>query len=67
MSDDDDLVVHLDPDAEVEAAARRESEQDALEWTTNVAIGLIVAGSLLGLWFGFLLFCLLYTSPSPRD
>ena len=56
MSDDDDLVVHLDPDAEVEAAARRESEQDALEWTTNVAIGLIVAGSLLGLWFGFLLF-----------
>ena len=56
MSDDDDLVVHLDPDAEVEAAARRESEEDALEWTTNVAIGLIVAGSLLGLWFGFLLF-----------
>ena len=56
MSDDEDLVVHLDPDAEVEAAVRRESEDDALEWSSNVAITLIVAGSLLGLWFGFLLF-----------
>ncbi|MEC8926974.1 MAG: carboxypeptidase-like regulatory domain-containing protein [Candidatus Thermoplasmatota archaeon] len=56
MSDDGDLVVHLDPDAEVEAAVRRESEEDALIWSSNVAIGLIVAGSFLGLWFGFLLF-----------
>ena len=56
MSDDEDLVVHLDPDAEVEAAVRRESEDDALEWSSNVAIALIVAGSLLGLWFGVLLF-----------
>ena len=56
MSDDGDLVVHLDPDEEVEAAVRRVSEEDALEWSSNVAIGLIVAGSLLGLWFGVLLF-----------
>ena len=62
MSDEDDLVVHLDPDAEVEAAVQRESEEDALEWTTNVAIGLIVAGSLLGLWFGVLLF-----AADPQD
>ena len=44
MSDEEDLVVHLDPDAEVEAAVRRESEEDALEWSTNVAIVLIVSG-----------------------
>ena len=56
MSDDEDIVVHLDSDAEVEAAVRRESEDDALEWSSNVAIVLIVAGSLLGLWFGVLLF-----------
>ena len=54
MSDEEDLVVHLDSDAEVEAAVRRVSEEDALEWSSNVAIGLIVAGALLGLWFGVL-------------
>ena len=33
----DDLVVRLDPDAEVEAAVHRQSQDEALEWSTNVA------------------------------
>ncbi len=56
MSDEDDLVVRLDTDSEVEAAVYREQTDEALEWSTNVAVGLIIAGSLLGLWFGILLF-----------
>ena len=62
MSDDDDLVVHLDPDDEVEAAVHREATDSALEWSANVAIGLIITGSLLGLWFGILLF-----AADPQD
>ena len=45
MSDEDDLVVRIDADQEVESAVYRESTEDALEWTLNVAIGRIVAGS----------------------
>ena len=41
MSDEEDLVVRLDLDDEVESAVFRESSEDALEWTLNVAIGLI--------------------------
>ena len=62
MSDEDDLVVRIDADQEVESAVYRESTEDALEWTLNVAIGMIVAGSLLGLWFGILLF-----AADPQD
>ena len=60
--DDDDLVVRLDPDAEVEAAVHRQSQDEALEWSTNVAFTFIVVGSLLGLWFGVLLF-----AADPQD
>ena len=62
MSDDGDLVVRLDPDDEVEAAVHRATTDEALEWSGNVAIGLIIAGSLLGLWFGILLF-----AADPQD
>ena len=62
MSDEDDLVVRLDVDEEVESAVYRESTEDALAWTLNVSIGMIVAGSLLGLWFGILLF-----AADPQD
>ena len=62
MSDEDDLVVRIDADQEVESAVYRESTEDALEWTLNVAIRMIVAGSLLGLWFGILLF-----AADPQD
>jgi|TARA_B100001540_G_C15747196_1_gene615100 hypothetical protein len=62
MSDEEDLVVRLEVDDEVESAVYREPTEDALEWTLNVAIGMIVAGSLLGLWFGILLF-----AADPQD
>ena len=62
MSDEDDLVVRLELDEEVEAVARRTSQEEALEWSSNVAISLIIAGSLLGLWFGALLF-----AANPQD
>tara|TARA_B110000438_G_C15815454_1_gene651745 strand:+ start:169 stop:948 length:780 start_codon:yes stop_codon:yes gene_type:complete len=62
MSDDEDLVVRLDIDDEVEAAARRGSQDDALEWSGNVAVSLIIVGSLMGLWFGALLF-----AADPQD
>ena len=62
MSDDDDLVVRLNIDDEVEAAARRGNQEEALEWSSNVAITLIIAGSLMGLWFGALLF-----AADPQD
>jgi len=62
MSDDADLVVRLDIDDEVEAAARRGSQGDALEWSGNVAVSLIIVGSLMGLWFGALLF-----AADPQD
>ena len=62
MSDDDDLVVRLELDEEVEEVARRASQDEALEWSSNVAISFIIAGSLLGLWFGALLF-----AADPQD
>ena len=62
MSDEDDLVVRLELDEEVEEVARRTSQEEALEWSSNVAISLIIAGSLLGLWFGALLF-----AANPQD
>jgi hypothetical protein len=62
MSDDGDLVVKLNVDDEVEAAVRRGTQEDALEWSGNVAFGLIVVGSLMGLWFGALLF-----AADPQD
>ena len=62
MSDEDDLVVRLELDEEVEEVARRTSQEEALEWSSNVAISLIIAGSLLGLWFGALLF-----AADPQD
>ena len=62
MSEEDDLVVRLDSDSDVESAVYREQTEDALEWTTNVATALIIAGSLLGLWFGILLF-----AADPQD
>ncbi len=31
MSDEEDIVVHLDSDAEVEVSVRRVSEEDAVE------------------------------------
>jgi hypothetical protein len=62
MSDEDDLVVRLELDEEVEEMARRTSQEEALEWSSNVAISLIIAGSLLGLWFGALLF-----AANPQD
>ena len=62
MSDDDDLVVRLNIDDEVEAATRRGNQEEALEWSSNVAITLIIAGSLMGLWFGALLF-----AADPQD
>jgi hypothetical protein len=63
MSDEEgDLVVSLDPDEEVEKAVIRSEESEDLEWVTSVAIGLILVGSLLGLWFGILLF-----AADPQD
>ena len=62
MSDDEDLVVQLNLDEEVEAAARLGSQEEALEWSSNVAVTLIVVGSLMGLWFGALLF-----AADPQD
>ena len=62
MSDEDDLVVRLELDEEVEEVARRTSQEEALEWSSNVAISFIIAGSLLGLWFGALLF-----AADPQD
>ncbi|MDG1524793.1 MAG: hypothetical protein P8Q90_01815 [Candidatus Thalassarchaeaceae archaeon] len=62
MSDDGDLVVKLNVDDEVEAAVRRGTQEDALDWSGNVAFGLIVVGSLMGLWFGALLF-----AADPQD
>lgn len=63
MSDGDgDLVVRLDPDEEVEAATERIDETEAVEWVRSVAMGLILAGSVLGLWFGILLF-----AADPQD
>ena len=62
MSDDEDLVVRLNIDEEVEAAARRGNQEEALEWSSNVAVTLIIAGSLMGLWFGALLF-----AADPQD
>ncbi len=62
MSDDEDLVVRLNIDDEVEEAARRGNQEEALEWSSNVAIALIIAGSLMGLWFGALLF-----AADPQD
>mgnify|MGYP000140263434 CR=1 FL=1 len=59
---DDDLVVQLELDDEVEEATHYSSQEDAIEWSSNVAITLIVAGSLLGLWFGALLF-----AADPQD
>ena len=52
MSDDEDLVVQLNLDEEVAAAARLGSQEEALEWSSNVAVTLIVVGSLMGLRFG---------------
>ena len=63
MSDEEeDIVVSLDPDEEVEKAVIRSEESEDLEWVTSVAIGLILVGSLLGLWFGILLF-----AADPQD
>lgn len=60
MEDDDvELVVTIDSDSEVEEAERRSrnfgAEADA-EWVRSTSMALVVAGSLLGLWFGVLLF-----------
>jgi len=65
MEDDDvELVVTIDSDSEVEEAERRSrnisAEADA-EWVRSTSMALVVAGSLLGLWFGVLLFA---ASPS---
>ena len=62
MSDEEDLVVQLNDDAEIESAVYREQTEEAQEWSINVAIGLIIGGSLLGLWFGVLLF-----AADPQD
>ena len=62
MSDEEDLVVRLEPDDEIEEATYRSDQEEALEWSSNMAITLIVAGSLLGLWFGALLF-----AADPQD
>tara|TARA_A100001037_G_C15072429_1_gene600070 strand:+ start:295 stop:1068 length:774 start_codon:yes stop_codon:yes gene_type:complete len=62
MSDEEDLVVQLNDDAEIESAVYREQTEEAQEWSISVAIGLIIAGSLLGLWFGVLLF-----AADPQD
>jgi hypothetical protein len=59
---EEDLVVRLDPDDEVEAATHRLGDEDDFEWARSVAMGLILAGSLLGLWFGILLF-----AADPQD
>tara|TARA_B100000700_G_scaffold322447_1_gene423944 strand:+ start:653 stop:1426 length:774 start_codon:yes stop_codon:yes gene_type:complete len=62
MSDEEDLVVQLNDDAEIESAVYRERTEEAQEWSISVAIGLIIGGSLLGLWFGVLLF-----AADPQD
>ena len=64
-NDEDDLVVSVDSDDEVtraEKSYREIAENEDLEWVRSVSMGLIIVGSLLGLWFGILLF-----SASPQD
>ncbi len=60
MEDDDvELVVTIDSDSEVEEVERRSREFRAnadAEWVRSTSMALVVAGSLLGLWFGILLF-----------
>ncbi len=60
MEDDDvELVVTIDSDSEVEDAERRGRVIRAnadVEWVRSTSMALVIAGSLLGLWFGILLF-----------
>ena len=55
---DEELVVKLAEPDDYEAYA----EEEAMQWSINTAFSLIVVGSLLGLWFGVLLF-----AADPQD
>ena len=66
MSDDDvELVVTIDSNEEISRAVirgRGPGSIEDLEWARSMSMGLVVTGSLLGLWFGVLLI-----AASPAD